>query len=64
MMTQPALAEAAGLSLSTVVDFERERRPVSSRANDKLRSALERHGVTFIEKNGGGDGVRFSSGES
>jgi len=58
-MTQPQLAEAAGLGLSTIVDFERERRRISEEALNTIRSALERAGVEFIDENGGGPGVRL-----
>ena len=58
-MTQSQLANAAELGLSTVVDFERERRSVSEGAVIELRMALERAGVEFIDENGGGAGVRL-----
>lgn len=59
-LTQPALALAAGLGLSTIVDFERSRRPVSKEAVQSIREALEKAGVKFIDQNGGGPGVRLS----
>ena len=69
-LTQPRLAEAAGLGLSTVVDFERSRRKVSPDAVEAMSAALEAAGVEFIPENGGGPGVRlkkrsnaFSKGE-
>jgi transcriptional regulator with XRE-family HTH domain len=49
-VTQPELAERSGLSLSTVVDFEKSRREVSERAIMQLRAALERAGVRFIRE--------------
>ena len=58
-LTQPELAAAAGLGLSTIVDFERARRPVSKEAIAMIRAALERGGVEFIDENGGGAGVRL-----
>ena len=58
-MTQPQLAEASAVGLSTVVDFERERRKVSDTSVDSLRIALERLEVVFIPENGGGAGVRL-----
>ena len=58
-MTQPALASAASLGLSTIVDFEKSRRPVSKQAIQTIRSALERAGIEFIDENGGGPGVRL-----
>jgi len=59
-MTQPALADAAGLGLSTVVDFEKARRNVSTEALGRMRAALEAAGVEFIPENGGGAGVRLA----
>jgi transcriptional regulator with XRE-family HTH domain len=58
-MTQPELASASGLGLSTVVDFEKSRRPVSSDAIRAMRKALERAGIEFIDENGGGPGARL-----
>jgi len=58
-MTQPALANAAKLGLSTIVDFERSRRPVSTLAVKAMQKALEAGGVEFIPENGGGPGVRL-----
>ena len=58
-LTQSQLAAAAKLGLSTVVDFERERRPVSEEAAKALMIALEKAGIEFIQENGGGPGVRL-----
>ena len=58
-LTQPQLARIAKLGLSTVVDFERQRREVSAEAIDAIRRALEQNGIDFIEENGGGPGVRL-----
>jgi hypothetical protein len=58
-MTQSALAHEAGLGLSTIVDFEKMRRPVSEEAILSIKRALERRGVLFIAENGGGPGVRL-----
>jgi len=57
--TQPRLAEAAGVGLSTVVDFERERRVVSSESQKAIQSALEAAGVIFVDEDGEGPGVRL-----
>jgi transcriptional regulator with XRE-family HTH domain len=46
-ITQPQLASRAGVGLSTVVDFERERRPVSQEAIARMQDALERAGIGF-----------------
>jgi transcriptional regulator with XRE-family HTH domain len=48
-LNQSELATIAGLGLSTVVDFERERRPVSQEAIALLQNALERAGILFRE---------------
>ncbi|MET4040529.1 transcriptional regulator with XRE-family HTH domain [Bradyrhizobium sp. RT6a] len=58
-MTQPRLATLANLGLSTIVDFERERRTVSEEAMQKMQRALAEAGVEFIWENGGGPGVRL-----
>lgn len=58
-MTQTELAHSAGFGLSTIVDFEKERRIVSSTAQSRMRDALEIAGVEFIAENGGGAGVRL-----
>lgn len=52
--TQPRLAEAAGIGLSTVVDFEKERRAVSAEAMGKVAAALQAAGIEFT--NGGKPG--------
>jgi transcriptional regulator with XRE-family HTH domain len=56
-ITQSQLAEAASVGLSTVVDFEKERREVSDIAVDKIRLALERAGIEFSSENARGEGV-------
>jgi DNA-binding transcriptional regulator YiaG len=58
-MTQSQLAELADLGLSTVVDFEKERRQVSNAATKAILDTLRRAGVVFIDENGGGSGVRL-----
>lgn len=60
-MTQGQLAERSGVSLSTVVDFERDRRTVAPPSVAAMRAALEGAGVEFIPENGGGVGVRLRS---
>jgi transcriptional regulator with XRE-family HTH domain len=60
-ITQSQLAEAAGLGLSTIVDFEKGRRQVSNDAIQAMQTALNRAGVAF---NGGGTAVAFSSASS
>jgi transcriptional regulator with XRE-family HTH domain len=58
-MTQPNLAEHAGLGLSTIVDLERSRRAIPRETAQLIRHALEKLGVVFIDENGGGAGVRL-----
>lgn len=62
-LTQPALAKAAGLGLSTVVDFEKTRRLVSEEAEAALLGALEGLGVVFVSPKGSGPGVHLSRPE-
>jgi hypothetical protein len=59
IMAQPQLDRAAGLGLSTIVDFERKRRAVSPEAIAAIRNALEAAGIEFIDENGGGAGARL-----
>ncbi len=59
-MTQMQLAKLAQLGLSTIVDFERQRRQVSDEAALAMEVALKQAGIEFIDENGGGSGVRFS----
>ena len=59
-LTQPQLADAAEVGLSTIVDFERERRIVSEEAIAKMQAALQAAGIQFIDENGGGVGVRLA----
>lgn len=54
--TQPRLATAANLGLSTVVDFEKDRRAVSDDSLAAIRTALEAAGVELINDERG-DGV-------
>ena len=62
-ITQPDLALAAAVGLSTVVDFEKERRRVAQPSIDAIESALVAMGVVFISENGGGAGVRLTKVE-
>ncbi len=57
-MTQTQLAALAGMGLSTVVDFERERRELSAAAVTAIQNALKRAGVEFT--NGDQPGVRLT----
>jgi transcriptional regulator with XRE-family HTH domain len=58
--SQTKLAAEAGLSVPTVKRVEAGGEiKVSDDARNKLRRALERGGVQFIDENGGGPGVRL-----
>jgi hypothetical protein len=57
--TQPRLASRAEIGLSTVVDFERARRLVSTEARAAIQRALEAAGVIFTPENGDGPGVKL-----
>jgi DNA-binding transcriptional regulator YiaG len=48
-LTQSELARAADLGLSTVVDFEKQRRLVSEEAVKAIRRALEQSGIEFLD---------------
>jgi transcriptional regulator with XRE-family HTH domain len=53
-ITQAQLARAAKLGLSTIVDFEKERRLVSEEAVRAIQTALQRE---FMDENGVGEGL-------
>ncbi len=52
------LADIANISHDTIVRFERGD-DLKQSTVDKIRSALEKAGVEFIDENGGGVGVRL-----
>ncbi|MCD1263817.1 transcriptional regulator [Shinella sumterensis] len=57
--TQPHLANEAGVSPSTLRDFESgKRKPIANNVN-AIRAALEGAGIIFIDQNGNGPGVRL-----
>jgi transcriptional regulator with XRE-family HTH domain len=60
--SQDTLAEASKVGISTVGDFERDRRTPHNHLLRDIRSALESAGIEFIAENGGGPegpGVRL-----
>jgi len=58
--SQTRLAEKAGLSLPTIKRLETGNGPrVSDEAREQVAITLESAGITFINENGGGRGVRF-----
>ncbi|HEY1473689.1 MAG TPA: helix-turn-helix transcriptional regulator [Pseudolabrys sp.] len=59
--SQTDLANQAGLSVPTVKRLEGGFGPhVSDEAQIRLQKTLERAGISFIDENGGGPGVRLS----
>ena len=51
-MTQPALSRDANVSISTIVDFEQNRRKVSDELIRAMQVALESAGVVFMQDSG------------
>ena len=62
-MDQMQLAAVSGLSLPMIQRMEASQSSVRGDAEDvwKLQKALEDAGVTFIEADGGGPGVRLKA---
>jgi transcriptional regulator with XRE-family HTH domain len=60
-LTGKELAELAGVSLDTINRLEAGEE-LKERTLVAIRTALEAAGVEFIEKNGGGPGVRLRNG--
>ena len=58
-LTVRQAAELAGCSHETIVGIESDRGSIKQSTMDKVRAALEKAGVEFIEENGGGPGVRL-----
>lgn len=58
--SQKDLANAAGVSRTTVVDFERGIRIPHRNNLAAMRSAFEKSGIIFIPENGGGAGLRMA----
>ncbi|PNG24173.1 transcriptional regulator [Methylocella silvestris] len=61
--SQPELATASGAGVSTIRDFETEKRTPIANNLSAIRAALEAAGVEFIPENGGGPGVRLRNTE-
>ena len=59
--SQEKLASAAGVSLPTIKRLEAVEGVLGGRETtaQKIRDALEKGGVEFIDENGGGPGVRL-----
>ena len=57
--SQRDLARAAGVSLSTVADFENGKRRPLPESRDAIRRAIEGAGVMFLARGRDGEGVRM-----
>lgn len=57
--SQPQLAEASGVSISTIRDFETGKRTPIANNLAAIQVALEKAGVIFVAENGEGPGVRL-----
>ena len=59
--SQEELASAAGISLPTIKRLEAAKGLLGGRETtaQKIRNALQKAGVEFIDENGGGAGVRL-----
>jgi predicted transcriptional regulator len=60
--SQEQLAKSADVSIPTIKRLEANDGPLGGRSGTggKIRAALERAGIDFIDENGGGPGVRLS----
>ena len=58
-MTRSALAGKANVSAATLTDFELEKREPYERTLRDIREALEAMGVTFLDPDEQGVGVRY-----
>ena len=58
-LSQDDLARAAGVSLSTVRDFEKARRTPIQATLGAIASALVAQGIEFLSKDGSAWGVAF-----
>ncbi len=58
-LSQEALAKEAGIAKRTVIRLENSEEPRSERIVEKLRSALEKHGIEFLFEGEEGVGLRF-----
>jgi DNA-binding transcriptional regulator YiaG len=57
--SQSDLSAASKTATKTIADFERGAREPYPRTLEDVRGALEKAGIEFIAKNGGGPGVRL-----
>lgn len=58
-LSQEALAKEAGVAKRTVIRLENSEEPRSERIVEKLRTALEKHGIEFLFEGTRGVGLRY-----
>jgi DNA-binding XRE family transcriptional regulator len=58
-LSQEALADEAGVARRTVIRMENSDEPRSERIMEKLRTALEKHGIEFLFEGPHGVGLRY-----
>jgi transcriptional regulator with XRE-family HTH domain len=58
-LSRPRLAERASIAVTTLADFEADRRTPYDRTLRDLKAAFEELGVTFLEFDELGHGVRY-----
>lgn len=59
-ISQTELHKISEVSLTSIQDFEANRRKTTRVNINAIKSALEKSGIQFIDENGAGAGVRFS----
>ena len=59
-LSQVDLCELAGVSRTSVGDFESGKPKPYATTVKKIRNALEAAGAVFVDENGGGPGVRLT----
>lgn len=62
-MHQETLCELSGVTIKTLSDFEKGKTKPYPRTLDKIHDALEAAGVSFVDPNGMGPGVRLRERE-
>jgi transcriptional regulator with XRE-family HTH domain len=62
--SQEQLASVANVSIPTIKRLESKDGPLGGRTDtgERIRKALERAGIEFIDEDGGGPGVRLRKG--
>ncbi|WP_425283257.1 helix-turn-helix domain-containing protein [Martelella endophytica] len=60
-LSRPEFAAKANISVATLADFELGKRTPYERTLRDVKDAFEVLGVTFLENNGDGEGVRLKN---